>query len=258
MTAIQAEGRTTAAPRGALGRITRVVKLHFANPWPVIITPWLILGLIFAINVSIWAIVTAAAGPDSASEVAEGFQYSGASFYIFVYMMVVAIMAVNATFAYALGFSATRRDYYLGTALTFVVLAAIYTAAFVLLGVIERATNGWFLNGRMFDSIYFGNGPLEQAFCVFTAFLFFFFVGAATGSVYVRWKAYGMIAFFAVFALLVIGALAVITLTGSWPAVGAFFVDAGFVGTFAWSLVLTVLAGVAGFFLLRRATPRSS
>jgi hypothetical protein len=256
MTAIPATNPDTARPAGTLSRITRVVKLHFANPWPVIITPWLILGLIFVVNLAIWWIVATAGG--NSQEVSDGFQYSGASFYIFVYMLVVAVMAVNQSFAYALGFSSTRRDYYLGTALTFVILSAIYTAGFAVLGAIERATEGWGLQGSMFDSMFFGEGPLEQAFCVFVAFLFFFFVGAASGAVFVRWRAIGLTTFFAVLALVLVGGAALLTLTGNWPAFGAFFANAGFVGSYAWSLVLTAIAAVAGFFLLRRATPRSA
>lgn len=254
MTAITA---AEVQPIGTLSRLTRVVKLHFANPWPVIVTPWLIIALIFVVSLAVWWIISVTAGAEASAEVSEGFQYSGSSFWIFVYMMVVAVMAMNQSFAYALGFSSTRRDYYLGTAITFVILSAIYTAAIVLLGIIERATNGWGLGGSMFDSMFFGNGPFEQAFCVFVGFLFFFFVGAASGAVYVRWKAMGIILFFAVIALLLIGGAALLTLTGNWGAFGGFFANAGFVGSYAWSLVLTVIAAVAGFLILRRATPRS-
>ena len=35
-------------------------------------------------------------------------------------------------------------------------------------------------------------------------------------------------------------------------------VGAGLVGSFAWSLVITVIAAVTGFFILRRATPRAA
>lgn len=258
MTAITADRLTADSGPGPLQRITRVVKLHLANPWPVLITPSLILAFIFLVNYAIWALITVAAGPATGEKAAEGFQYSGASFFIFVYMLVVAVMAMNQSFAYALGFSSTRRDYYLGTALTFVLLAAIYTVGITALGAIERATNGWGLNGRMFSAIYFGDGPLVQAFCVFCGFLFFFFVGAATGSMYVRWKQYGIIGFFAVLALVLVGLTALITFTGSWGRVGEFFATAGFVGSYAWSLVLTGIAAIAGYLLLRKATPRSS
>ncbi len=252
-----ANAPATAQPVGLLTRLSRVVKLHFANPWPVIITPWLIIALIFVISLAVWWIISVTVGEEASAEVSEGFQYSGASLWIFVYMLVVAVMAMNQSFALALGFSSTRRDYYVGTAITFVILAAIYTVAIVLLGLVETATNGWGVGGSLFHSIFFGDGPLVQAFCIFTGFLFFFFVGAVSGGVYVRWKSMGIIFFFALLALVLIGGAALLTLTGSWGAFGAFFANAGFVGSFAWSLVLTAIAAVGGFLILRRATPRS-
>lgn len=110
----------------------------------------------------------------------------------------------------------------------------------------------------MFTAIYFGDGPwFERIWIFFVAFLFFFFFGAAAGSIYVRWKSNGIIAFFASLAVILIGLAAIITFTQSWPEVGEFFVRWGFLGSYTWSLVPTVIAGIAGFFVLRRATPKN-
>lgn len=254
---MSAVGTAPARDAGELSRIWRVVKLHFTNPFPVLITPWMVVGIIFLASLAVWWIIGVAFGAEAGTEAAQGFQYSGAVFWIFVYMLVVAVMAMNASFAYALGFSSTRRDYYLGTALTFVILSAMYTVAFVLLGALERATGGWGLNGVMFSSIVFGENAWQALFCVFAAFLLFFFIGAFAGSIYVRWRVMGIVAFFLVLALVLIGGAALLTLTQNWGTFGSFFANAGFVGSYAWSLVLTALFAIAGFFNLRRATPRS-
>lgn len=247
------------APRtiGALARITRVVKLHFANPWPILITPLMILGFIFVVNLIIWWIIRTVAGPEDAADAIDGFQYSGSTGFIFVYMMVVAIMAMSQTFAFALGFGATRRDYYLGTALAFVTLTAFYTALIAVLAAIERATDGWGLGGRMFTPMYFGEPWYVQIFAVAVLLLFFFFVGSISGAIYVRYKSFGVTLFWCIVALAVVGSAALLTLTRNWEAFGKFFGDAGFVGGYATSLVPTVIAAVAGFFVLRRATPRN-
>ena len=257
MTAITADRAAEPATISALSRITRVVKLHFANPAQILTTPWMILGFIFAVNLIIWWMITTLASPEDAADASDGFQYSGSTGFVFVYMMVVAIMAMSRTFAFALGFGATRRDYYLGTALTFLALAVIYTAGFVVLGAIERATNGWGLNGHMFTPMYFGDQWYVQAFAVFTLLLFFFFVGSISGAIYVRFKAFGITLFWCIVTLAVVGGAALLTLTRTWEGFGKFFGDAGFVGGYAVSLVPTVIAAVAGFFVLRRATPRS-
>ena len=43
------------------------------------------------------------------------FQYNGGATWIMFYMVVVAVQSMNQTFRFAVGFSSTRRDYYLGT-----------------------------------------------------------------------------------------------------------------------------------------------
>lgn len=256
MTAIDPAGAARHAP-SALRRIANVVKLHFTNPTTIVWMPLGILGLIFLLNWLIWlAIYTAASGADRA-DATEGTQWSGASLFVFVYMLVVAVQAMNLTFPLALGYGATRRDYYLGSALTFVALAAGWSVLLGLLGVVEEATNGWGLGGSMFAPIYFGDDPLARVGYVFLLMLFFFFVGAATGAMYVRWKQYGIIGFFAGLGILLVGAVALLVVTDGWAAVGDAFGAIGIGGAYALSLVPTALAGVAGFALLRRATPRS-
>lgn len=247
------------APGAELRRMVAVARLHVTNPFPILVLPWLILGFIFLVNLLIWFIVLTAVGgsglPDSAIE---GMQYSGATSFIFVYMLVVAVQAVNLTFPFALGYSVTRRDFYLGSSLTFVALSAYYALGMTILGAIEKATNGWGIGGAMFNVIYLrADNAFLQFVQLFLIFLFFFFVGAATASVYVRWRTNGMIVFFASLTLLLVGVAALITMTGSWPAVGIWFVTNGPLGVAAWLLVPTVLAAITGFFLLRKATPRN-
>jgi hypothetical protein len=57
--------------------------------------------------------------------------------------------------------------------------------------------------------------------------------------------------------VLLLGAAALVSLTGAWLAVGEWFVRAQSVGTVAALLIPAALFGVAGFFILRRATPKS-
>jgi hypothetical protein len=243
-----------------ISRITRIVKLNMTNPWTTIVMPWLVLFAIFALSWAIWLIIYLNADPADRGEISDGTQYSGASWWIFVYMLVVAVQAMNLTFPLALGYGVTRRDFYLGSALTFVLLSAMWAVGLTILSVIEEATNGWGIGGTMFTSLYFGGDGAEwwqRTAIYFLLMLFFFFVGAAVAAMYVRWRMYGLISFFFVLGLLLVGAIALITSTQSWPAVGEFFVVNQALGVAIWSLVPTAVAGIAGFFILRRATPRS-
>ena len=243
---------------GELQRILNVTRLHLTNKFPLMVMPLLILGFIFLVNYFIWWLIASVTDEEGAANAAEGMQFSGASTFIFIYMLVVAVQAVNLTFPFALGYSVTRRDFYLGSSLMFALLSVYYAAIMTIMAVIERATNGWGFNGAMFDVVYFGaDNPLQQFALYLLVFLFFFFVGAATASVYVRWRANGMYVFWAVLTFLVIGLVALTTVTDSWPLVGEWFVANGPIGVALWSLLPTALAALTGFVLLRKATPKN-
>lgn len=243
---------------GELQRILNVTRLHLTNKFPMMVLPLLILGFIFLVNLTIWWLIFSAVGPADAADASQGMQFSGASTFIFVYMMVVAVQAVNLTFPFALGYSVTRRDFYLGTSVMFVLLSVYYAAIMTIMATLERVTDGWGFGGAMFDVIYFSaDNPLLQFVLFLLVFLFFFFVGAATASVYVRWRANGMYVFFAILTLLIVGLVALTTFTESWPQVGAWFVANGAMGVALWSLVPTALAALTGFRLLRKATPKN-
>lgn len=248
---------TTITPVGPLRRIVNVMRLNTTNPWTTITLPWMILGFIFLANWVIWWIIFSSVGRDGVAGVANGLQYSGATGWVFVYMMVIAIQAINLTFPLALGYGATRRDFWLGSALTFVALSAMYSIALTILSVIETATNGWGLGGTMFTAIWFGENWYQRLFVFFTLFLFFFFFGAAIATVYVRWKATGVSAFFIALGIVLIGLVALVTFTESWPAIGRFFEAAGLLGIVGWTYVITALSAVFGYLILSRATPKS-
>ena len=249
---------TTASSAAPRNRILSVIKLHFVNPETILGLPWMILGFIFVANLAIWAIILASAPEADRSDISQGLGWSGAVSFIFVYMMVVSVQAINATFPFALGYSVTRREYYIGTSIVFVILALIYSVGLSILSAVEDATDGWGLGGRMFTSYYFGDGGvLDHWFIYFALLLFFLFTGSAAAAVWVRWKAFGLTTFFIAIGALIIGLLALLGLTDSWIPLGEWFVAQGWVGSYAWSLVISAFAAITGYFILRRATPKS-
>ena len=251
---------TDLAPRPLGRRLWNVARLHAANPFTILVTPLIVLGIIFLANLVIWWVIFIATTGDTEAvgNVSTGLQWSGASMWTFVYMMVVAIQAMNLTFPFALGFGSTRRDFSLGTALTFIALSAFYALIYTGMAALETATQGWGLNGAMFTAIYFGDVPSGvRLFHVFTAFLFFFSIGTVFGAIYVRYRARGLILFFLVLTLVLIGLVALATLTANWVAVGEFFATLGLTGTYALSLVVSAVAALAGYLVLQRATPQA-
>jgi hypothetical protein len=243
-----------------LGRLIRVVKLHLVNPRNTVVMPALILGAIFVLSYAIWLLVQVNLSRTDAADASDGIQYSGASSWIFFYMLVVAVQAMNLTFPLALGYGSTRRDFYVGSVLTFVLLSVGWAVALTILSALESLTNGWGVGLRMFTAIYFGGGETEiwqRLVIFFCVMLFFFFTGAAFASVYVRWKATGLTLSLILMAAVLVGLIALFTYTDGWDAVGEFFSDAQAIGVALWLLVPAAVFGVVGYLVLRRATPRS-
>lgn len=245
-------------PSSALQRIVNVARLHLVNRNAVLWLPLFIMSVIWVASMLIWWVIAAGLGNAGVEAGEDGvIVMGGASSFLVIYMLVVAVQAVNLTFPFAQGYSVTRRDFYLGSALAFVGLTLFYSILMTALATAEAATNGWGLNGYMFGFAQFGvEGVLPTFYLYFMALLFFFFLGMAVAAMYVRWHSWGITGFFAGLTFLVIGLIALATFTESWPQVGAWFVRNGVIGVAAWSLLPTAVSAVAGFLILRRATPR--
>lgn len=241
----------------APARLWNIVRMHVANPVPTLVVPWVITAAIFGLNLAIWTMVAnAAGGADNLEDAA--LTFNGGIVWLLSFMMVVAVQAMNLTFKFALGFSVTRRDFYLGSVLYFVLLSLLYATGISALIVIERATDGWGLNAAFFAPWALTDQPIATVwFLYLMALLLFFFLGAAVATVFVRWASYGLYAFFISLAVVVVGAGWIVTATDSWASVGEFFTTTSLVGIAAWTAPVTIACGVAGYLILRRATPRS-
>jgi hypothetical protein len=247
----------TAAParRTGSGRIGSVIRLYFTNPMTIAVTPFIVLASIFGLNLAIWLIVVVSSPGNT--NFAEGFSYSGASAWIFFYMAVVAIQAMNNTFRLALGYGSTRRDFYLGSSVVFVLMSVVFTAAITILGLLEEATHGWGLGGRMFTPVYFGDNWGVRITVILCLFLFFTFTGSAFGAVFVRWGRNGLLIFGGILLAIIVGAGLVIALLQAWAGFGSWLEANAPLGLALWSLVPSVVFAIAGFFILRGATPKS-
>jgi hypothetical protein len=240
-------------------RILAVTRLHFVNKFQILVLPLIILGGIFLVNLAIWYIIIESAGGPTPQNLAHiHLGYTGAVSYIFIYTMIIAVQAIARTFPFSLGFGVTRRDFYLGSALAFVALSLVFAIVLTVMSVIEIATGGWGVGGRMFAPLYFTDPSWLLRFVMyFCAFLFVLFIGSAGATMFVRWRATGITAFFAIIVVILLAAVAYFTLDHQWPAVGTWFATTGPVGVTLWTLVPAVVAAVAGFFIIRRATPRN-
>ncbi|PZQ91863.1 MAG: ABC transporter permease [Leifsonia xyli] len=256
MSALTASESTAATPR-AVARVWRIARLLTTNPWTVAGLPFMILGVIFVLTWIIWWLINVNLGADARADAGDA-QYNGAASYIFVYMLVIAVQSVNLAFPLALGYGATRRAFSLGSTLAFVMLSAVYALVMTIGAWLEDLTDGWGLKGVFFRTFYFAtdDGWLVQWWVYFCWFVFFFFTGTIFAAMYVRWKATGLTLSLVSLALLVVGAIAGLTLTSSWGTLWGTIGDLGVVGVASVLLIPAVAAAIVGGLVLQRATPR--
>lgn len=242
---------------GAPSRIVNAARIHAANPWGTLVLPWLIYAAIFALTLAIWGLITMSAGGIDKLE-PDAFMYNGGGTWVLFYMMVVAIQAMNQTFKFALGLCVTRREYYLGTALYFLFLSVLYTTGITLLGIIEKATDGWGFNGSFFVPFWMQEASFgERWIAWFGLFTVFFFLGAAVATVFVRWGSNGLIVFFVTLSVAILAAVYVIVRFDLGSELGAWFTSRSIVELAGVGLLASAVAGGIGFLLMRRATPRA-
>jgi len=245
-----------AGPRtpGAFARVWRVVRLHYANRMNSIAVPLIIAAFIVTVYLVVQTLIVSATGQNAES----GQGDSPGLVYFLPYQVVFAVQAMNLTFAYALGLSSTRRDFSLGTWLMFLIQSAGFAVLFTALSYLEQWTSGWGLHAEIFHTVVYGTGSVGQRLLTFFAgILLFQCIGSVFGAAFVRWRAFGMYVLSAALVVLLLGAVALITFTDSWGAVGRWFVAVGPAGFSAWLLVPAAMFAVIGHLALRRATPKS-
>ncbi|MGR0318947.1 hypothetical protein [Agromyces sp. ZXT2-3] len=235
--------------------VLRIVRLHTVNPAIFFGVPWLILAGAWAVTMVIALIIAGAVGPLSETET--GFEYSWAVLSPQWYLIVVGVQAISYTFPFALGFGATRRDYWLGTGLMFALVSVVNAAAIATLLLIERATNGWWIGAGMFDALWYVGADWGTAFfSTFALQLLVLFIGAGVTTVYMRWRMRGMMTVLFGAIALILAIIALLTFTESWESLGAWLASIGVAGVFTLVLAKAVAWAVAGFLVIRRATPR--
>jgi hypothetical protein len=237
-------------------RVWNVLRLHAANPWTTLITPWIIFAAIFGANLAIWYAITVSAGGRDKLDPA-AFSNNGGAWWILVYLMVAAVQAMNLTFRFAIGMGFTRRDYYVGSVAYFTLLAMMFATGITVLALVERATNGWGVQGRFFSPWLGNDFPVFQIWYLIAAVaLLFIFVGVAAATMWVRWAAVGLYVFFGSLVVGVVASVWLITWTKAWESVGHFFVSHSLFALVSMTLPISAACALFGYVMMRKATPR--
>ena len=245
------------ARTGRPHRITNVMRLHLVNRVTYIGIPWIITAVALGISVIVALLIVASvSGPDQQVALA-GMGYSWAVLSPLWYLAVVGAQAVNAVFPFALGFSITRREYALGTLLTYVAMAAFNATGWAILTEIERAVNAAGVTFHHFTALWFADAGVGTVWLsLFSLQLLIFAVTSAFAAVYARWRALGMVVLWVAVAVVLIGIVAFAVLTGTAPPIIDWLFGLSTASLFAALLVPAVLAFGLGWLALRWAPLR--
>jgi len=228
-----------------MSRTLNVVRMQLINKQTYIWIPLIILAGAFALSLAVYAIIPS-----------DGVKIGGGSQAPLWYFGVVGVQALTLTFPFSQAMSVTRRAFFLGTLLTAAITSAILAAIFVVGGLVEKATNGWGMNGWFFwlDWIW-ASGALGAGLFYFVLALMFFIVGFWAATIYKRFGSLWLTVILVGLGVLFVGALFVIGRLDAWAAVFTWFATQGAVGLALWGLALIVVLAAASFGTLRRATP---
>jgi hypothetical protein len=257
MTTVIDQPLTSSENRFRPADVWRIVRLHAVNPSVFFGIPSIILGGAWVITMLITIIFASGSGQSASADDLEGMRYSWAVLSPQWYLVAVGVQAIGLTFSFALGFGATRRDFWLGTSLMFLLVSVVFATAIATLVQVEIATGGWGLGAHMFDALWYGQTNwLVDFYTTFALQLLVLFIGASVTTVYMRWRMRGMIVLMFASAAVVIGTVATITLINAWPTVFGWLGGLGIVGAFTVVLGFAALFAVLGYVVIRRATPR--
>jgi len=229
-----------------MNRVVNVARMQLINKWTYLGIPAIIMASAFLITYAIWAIVP------SGGEII----YSGAAQSVMWYFLALGIMSMTLTFPFSQAMSVSRRTFYLGTVGLFAVVALAISVLYYILGLIEKATHGWGLNGQLYALGWLAGEPaLVQIYFYFIAMVALFMIGFWFATVYKRWRATGMLVVWAAVAVVLLGLVALTTWQGWWPEVGAWFVAQTPLNVSAWASLFCAVLACGSYLTLRRATP---
>lgn len=242
-----------------MNRVLKVVRLQLVNRQTFIWIPLIILSGAFVLSLVVFSLIPV-----------DGAKYGGAAQAPLWYFLAAGAMTVAYTFPFSQAMSITRREYFFGSVLTAMLTSAMLAVISVIGSAIERATDGWGMNGYFFappwlsgydwntSGASFEWYPFEvwgPAVLNFAIALTFFIVGFWCATIFKRFGAMWLT------VTLIGGFLALIGLAwlagevDAWPTIGAWAETQSTAMWGFWLLLLCTALGGASYLTLRRAVP---
>lgn len=226
-----------------MNRIASVAKMHLRDKLSWIYMPWIITLFNLIIHLTIRFSIGAKDG-----------MYTGGITSLYVYTLVIGIIALPQTFVFALGLGVRRKDYFAGTAMNFALISLGTAILLLLLSLLEGWSGGWGVGLHFFRMPYWGDGTvLGQVARNFVLLLHLFFLGFVISSVQRRYGWFGMIVLSGV-VLAVVSVLVVLTSYYQWWGDLFQWVAGKSASEWAgWLFALMIVYALASYSMLRKA-----
>ncbi|KUG56698.1 hypothetical protein AVL61_06495 [Kocuria rosea subsp. polaris] len=243
MTALDAGSVTR--PAAVRHRTLNVVRLQFVNTQTFVWVPALVLGGAWVITLLIYWIIQSAGGVD--------VKIGGGSQAPLWYFLVVGVQAMTLTFPFSQAMSLTRREFYVGSLAAAAVSGLGMSLIFVLLGLVEQATDGYGLNGYFaYLEWVWEAGPLAAGLTYFVSTMLFFIIGFWFATIFKRFGTAKLVIVMLAIGLALVGLIALVSLRQAWPEVGTWILDTGSLGLTMWAVLVSALLAVGSYLTLRR------
>lgn len=235
-------------------RPLRSFRLTVYSLSSVLLAPLSILAMMVIISVAIMLIIGIRTGLPLDPQASMGMANNmGSVLSIPGFLVTLGAMTVNRQFATAMAFGSTRKSFWLGSSLGFLVISLVTGVGSVLLLWLEKATDHWFIGARAMDVFVLGSGDPWQTFLTITATsLCSLFLGAGFGTLFRAWGPRAVIVASVALGVVLCGGLALTV--WQWEAWGPALMRLG-----AWLItiattVLGLVAAAGSFIAVRRST----
>ncbi|PUA38621.1 hypothetical protein C8Z91_13535 [Paenibacillus elgii] len=227
-----------------MNRVASVTKMHLRDKLSWIYMPWIILLLNLILHLTIRFSI---GGKDG--------MYTGGITSLYVYMLVIGMVALPQTFVFALGMGVRRTDYFAGTAMNFALISLSTSILILLFSLLEGWSGGWGVGLHFFRMPYWGDGTaIGQVTRNFVLLLHLFFLGFAISSVQRRYGWFGMIVFSGVISVVVTVLVISLNYYQWWGNLFQWIAGITVSEWAGWLFALIVVYALASYAMLRKAT----